>query len=127
MRIWIIMLLFVLLTPLLMIGFGFYFSKKAPRKINMFFGYRTEMSMKNKETWEFAHHHCGKVWHITGWVMLLISGIAMLLVLGKDENLVRIYGVVICCVQLIPLFGSIKPTEIALKKTFDENGNRIEK
>ena len=31
---------------------------------------------------------------------------------------------IICSVQLIPLIGSILPTEIALKKNFDKNGTR---
>ena len=29
--------------------------------VNFVFGYRTSMSMKNKDTWEFAHKYCGKV------------------------------------------------------------------
>ena len=33
-------------------------------------------------------------------------------------------GGIICGVQLIPLIGSILPTEIALKKNFDKNGTR---
>ena len=38
--------------------------KKAPKEINSVFGYRTSMSMKNKDTWEFAHKYCGKVKYI---------------------------------------------------------------
>ena len=123
---WIFMLIMNLLIPFSMIGFGHYFAKTAPKKINMAFGYRTTMSMKNKETWEFAHRHCGKTWLIAGWILLPISCIAMLFVLGKGEDVIGICGAVICCVQLIPLIGSFIPTEIALKKAFDKNGNRIE-
>lgn len=39
-------------------------------------------------------------------------------VAGRDE-----YGI-LCVIQLIPLVASIIPTEIALRKTFDKNGNR---
>ena len=55
------MLIMDLLLPFTMIGFGRYFMKKAPKEINSVFGYRTSMSMKNKDTWEFAHKYCGKV------------------------------------------------------------------
>ena len=125
MWLWIFMLILVLLIPLSVIGFGHYFSRNAPKEINMAFGYRTRMSMKNKETWEFAHHHCGKIWTIMGWILLLVSCITMLFALGKDENIISTYSAVLCCVQLIPLISSIIATEVALKKTFDKNGNRI--
>ena len=121
---WICMLISSLIVPLSMIGFGYYFAKGAPEQINTVFGYRTARSMKNAETWEFAHLHCGKTWRVAGWILLPVSCLAMLLVLGKDENTVGIYGGWICCLQLIPLIASIIPTEIALKRTFDENGNR---
>ena len=49
---WIFMLIMDLLLPFTMIGFGRYFMKKAPKEINSVFGYRTSMSMKNKDTWE---------------------------------------------------------------------------
>ena len=98
--------------------------KKAPKEINSVFGYRTSMSMKNKDTWEFAHKYCGKVWYVCGMVMLPITVIFMLLVIGKNEDCVGSIGGIICGVQLISLNGSILPTEIALKKNFDKNGTR---
>ena len=100
------------------------YAKKAPKEINSVFGYRTSMSMKNKDTWEFAHKYCGKVWYVCGMVMLPITVIFMLLVIGKNEDCVGSIGGIICGVQLIPLIGSILPTEIALKKNFDKNGTR---
>lgn len=121
---WIFMLVCNLLIPLTMIGFGSYFVKHAPKNINMLFGYRTTMSMKNSETWEFAHRHCGTIWRATGWILLAVSFVAMLFLFGRDKNTVGAYGGIICFLQLIPLIAAIIPTEIALKKTFDENGNR---
>ena len=121
---WIFMLIMDLLLPLTMIGFGRYFMKNAPKEINSVFGYRTSMSMKNKDTWKFAHKYCGKVWYVCGMVMLPITVIFMLLVIGKNKDCVGSIGGIICGVQLIPLIGSILPTEIALKKNFDKNGTR---
>ena len=120
----IFMLIMDLLLPFTMIGSGRYFMKKAPKEINSVFGYRTSMSMKNKDTWEFAHKYGGKVWYVCGMVMLPITVIFVLLVIGKNEDCVGSIGGIICGVQLIPLIGSILPTEIALKKNFDKNGTR---
>ena len=61
MKFWIFMLIMDLLLPFTMIGFGRYFMKKAPKEINSVFGYRTSMSMKNKDTWEFAHKYCEEI------------------------------------------------------------------
>lgn len=124
MAFWIFMLIMNIFLPLTMIGFGRYFTKKAPKEINLVFGYRTTMSTKNKDTWEFAHKHFGKIWFITGLILLPVSIIPMLLVLGKTDDIIGTVGSVICFAQLIPLIGSIIPTEIALKKTFDKEGNR---
>lgn len=120
---WIFMLLMNLLIPLSMIGFGCYFIKHAPREINSVFGYRTSMSMKNRETWNFAHHHCGVLWWKIGWFLLIASVIAMLTAVEKSENTVSILGGVVSAVQVVFLIGSIIPTERALRKAFDENGN----
>ena len=101
------MLTMDLLIPFTMIGFGKYFLKKVPKEINMIFGYRTAMSMKNKETWEFAHKYCGKIWYVCGWIMLPVTVVFLLLTIGKSEDYVGTVGGVICIVQLIPLIGSI--------------------
>lgn len=121
---WIYMLIMALLIPCSMIGFGKLFLKRSPKDINAVFGYRTNMSMKNKDTWNFAHKHCGKLWYVGGIVLLPISAIAMLCALGKSTDFTGTVGGIICTVQLIAAIGSIFPTESALKKNFDKNGNR---
>ena len=67
---WCMMLLFTLMTPAVMIGFGRSFFKRPPRDINATFGYRTTMSMKNQETWKLAHRVCGRYWFICGLILL---------------------------------------------------------
>lgn len=121
---WIFMLIMDLSIPLTMIGFGKYFIKNTPKEINAVFGYRTSMSMKNKDTWEFAHKYCGKIWYYCGLLILPITILVLLLVIGKSKDYVGTAGGMICGMQLIPFLGSIVTTEIALKKTFDENGKR---
>ena len=121
---WIFMLCTVLLVPLIMLFFVFFFKNKSPKEINSLFGYRTTMSMKNKDTWEFAHHYCGRLWLVLGMIMLPLSVIPMLFFINQDIDVVGIAGGIIEGIQVVVLLISIFPTEKALKKTFDENGNR---
>lgn len=121
---WFIMLAMVLLIPLIMIGFGRAFMKKEPNDINELFGYRTTRSMKNKDTWAFAHKYCGRIWFVGGLVLAAVTVIAMLFVIGKSKDITGTLGMIINGVQLVVLIGSIIPTEMALKRTFDDDGNR---
>ena len=43
---------------------------------------------------------------------------------GKSVDTIGNWGGVICMIQLVPLIGVIGPTEHALRKTFDKDGNR---
>ena len=118
------MLIMDLLIPLMMIGFGRMFLNKVPQNINATFGYRTTMSMKNKDTWEFAHKFCGNLWFRCGLVLLPISMIPLILVFSKSIDAIGNTGLIVSSFQLVPVVGSIIPTEIALKKTFDQDGRR---
>ncbi len=121
---WIFMLLMDLLIPLTMIGFGKLFMTKSPKNINAVFGYRTTMSMKNKDTWDFAHKYCGKLWFKCGLALLPLSVIPLIFVCSKGTDIIGTVGGIVCDVQLVPIIGSIFLTEAALKKTFDKNGIR---
>ena len=121
---WIFMMIINLLLPITMIFLGRYYSRKAPKNINWVYGYRTPMSTKNKDTWEFAHKLLGKLWYRCGIVLLPLSVLAMLFVLGKRENVVAITGEIICGVQVVIMVLVIHPIERALRKNFDKDGNK---
>ncbi len=121
---WIFMLAVDLFTPLLMLCIGRWFLKKPPRDINAFIGYRTTMSMKNKDTWLFAHQTCGKLWFWTGLVSLIPSVFPLLFCIGADTSTVSLAGVAVMCVQMILLLATIIPVEMALRRHFDKDGNR---
>lgn len=121
---WIFMFFMDLLLPLTMTLFGKLFLSKAPKDINFLFGYRTEMSMKNKNTWEFAHLYIGRIWYILGMIMLPVSAIPLLFAMGMNTDTVGYTGAAVMFFQLILLIIPIFPTEAALKKTFDEHGRR---
>ncbi|MDD7390635.1 MAG: SdpI family protein [Lachnospiraceae bacterium] len=121
---WFFMLMCNLLIPACMIGFGWYFRKKAPGQINMLFGYRTPRSAKNRDTWKFAHHYFGRLWYRLGMVLLPVTVAAMLPLLGKSIDTIGIYGSILSGIQIVIMLLPIWFTESALKRTFDEDGNR---
>ena len=106
----IAMFLCNLLMPSIMVIAGYCMYKNPPKEINGLIGYRTAMSEKNKDTWAFAHDCCGKLW--------IKSGIK------SGEDVVGTVTLVIEAVQVLVLIGSVILVEKALKRTFDENGNR---
>ena len=122
---WCMMLLFTLLIPATMTGFGRSFFKRPPRDINATFGYRTTMSMKNQETWQLAHRVCGRYWFICGLILLPLSVIPMLFVINRSTETIGITGVIVVFAQLVPMLCVSIPTEHALRKNFDQNGNRL--
>lgn len=121
---WTIMLIMDLLIPLIMVFYGYSFYKKFPKRINRFFGYRTFRSMKNEDTWIFAHHFFGKIAFIIGLVLLPVTFILMLFFKNKGEEAVGMAGTLVMTGQVVFLIIPIIPTEIALRIKFDRHGNR---
>ena len=121
---WFMMLGFNLLIPAIRLGAGKLFLKKAPKDINWIFGYRTSMSMKNEDTWAFAHKVAGAFWWKWGWVTLVITVVGMLLLLGRSVELVSTAGCVLLFLQLVPVIAVIPHTEKALHNIFDKDGKR---
>ena len=121
---WIFMLIMVLLIPLTMIFHGWLLFSRTPKEINSVFGYRTKRSMRNEETWRFANQYCGKAWYRCGLISAPLSVITIAIVFGRGAGTVGMVGGIVTMLQMIPLAGVIIPTEIALKKNFDENGRR---
>ena len=123
---WIFMLVMVLLMPLTMLLTGRAFSKNAPKTINSVYGYRTPMSMKNQDTWQFAHRYFGRLWYRCGLVLTPVTAAVMCLGLKKGKDTVSWLGSALCIVQLAVIVGSIAPTERALRRTFHKDGSRKE-
>ena len=124
---WIVMLFWNLLIPLMMLVFGLLFCKKPPVEVNSLFGYRTTLSMKNKDTWEFAQRMMGRLWWRAGLALLVLTVGAMLaclFTLARDEDTVGTYSLVFLYIQMAVLLLSIWPVERALRRTFDKDGNR---
>ena len=113
-----------LIIPIIMLFFGMKFKNNSPKNINGIYGYRTSMSMKNKETWEFAHQYCGHLWIRLGFVILIISIICSFIAFTCDDKVQDIIDLIVVIIQTIALIVSIFPVEKELKKNFDKNGDR---
>lgn len=122
---WWFMFVCNMLIPIILIIAGRMMWKHHPRKINLVYGYRTSRSMKNMDTWIFAHEYCGKLWWKLGWFSLLPSIAVQIPFFNSSEDVVGIIGTIICILQLVILIASIFPTETALKITFNDDGTRI--
>lgn len=121
---WLFMLIMTLAAPLTMLILGRRFMRSPPKEISAAFGYRTSRSCQNPDTWEFAHRRFGRLWYGWGLVLLPLSVLVMLLFFDRDMAAVSMAGAALCGVQLLPLAGSVVPTEAALKRAFDGDGNR---
>lgn len=117
------MLIFLLiinsLIPIMMITFGLLWKDNPPGSINWIYGYRSSMSMKNEETWKFAHEHNAKIWRWTGSIWLVVSIIPMILFKDYYEEITEWVNII----GLLIIFVSLIPTEVALRKRFDKKGN----
>ena len=112
-----------LVLPIILILFGIFLGIAGrPRKIRWLVGYRTSMSMKNQATWEFANSYAGKMLMLVGVTILPFSIRAF--VDGTRTFVPGVLGVVQMVFAVSILFLIIIFTEAALRKEFDENGER---
>ena len=121
---WWFMLLCDLLIPALMIICGRLMWKRPPKKINVVLGYRTNRSMRNMDTWNFAHEYCGKLWWKIGWIILIVSFAAHLPFANGSDNTLGILGAVLCGIQCILLILCVFQTERTIDVYFTKEGHR---
>lgn len=113
-----------LLLPVLLIAIGALMKKRPPKKINALYGYRTERSMKNVDTWQFANAYSGAlIWKI-GWSALAVSAIVSMALIHCGEEAMSIVNLLLMTAQCVALIAAIPLTERALKAAFDDDGQR---
>lgn len=108
-----------LLLPVTTLVIGLAWRNHPPGNVNPVVGYRTNMSMKNQKTWDFAHRYFGRLSLYSGAGMIVPSILIMWLNRHRDYETVSIYLVF---VQLAIFILPIIPTERALRRKFDKNG-----
>ena len=121
---WWFMLACDVLIPAILIFGGVLMCKRTPKKINSLCGYRTSRSMKNMDTWTFAHRYCGRLWWLIGAIILIPSVIVHIPFYHSDENVIGLLSSIVMIVQFIALSVPLIMTESALKKTFCDDGTK---
>lgn len=119
---WWFILVCDLLVPFTMLIAGRMMWKHCPKHINGVVGYRTRRSMKNIETWKFAHDYCGQLWWKIGLWMIIPSVLVHVPFYHSDEDAIGNVSLILVIIQCIVLVLSILPTEHALKKKFYDDG-----
>ena len=117
-------LIMTMLIPLIMVVCGWLFMHGIPKDRNSLFGYRTAMSVKNDDTWRFAHEYCGRLWLIIGLVLLAVTTVFMVLSMNMDPERVAFISGILMMIYVVPLLATVAATENAMKKTFDTRGKR---
>ena len=117
----------LLLIPAVMIVVGVVFLKRPPKRVNGFYGYRTQRSMSSLEAWDFAHRVCGRLWLGCGAVVGLLCLGLEIAVLRWNRELLSTWSGTILLIQCVLLLVTILPVEGALKRNFDRDGHRITK
>lgn len=122
---WITVLVVAMLIPAVQLLVGCLAKHNIPRRVNWLWGYRTPLSMKNADTWQFANACMGKILVPGSVVMLVLVPVAMLFLLGKSEETIVTFGAMIVCAAMLPVLAVIPYTEKKMRRTFDKDGNRI--
>ncbi|UFK97276.1 SdpI family protein [Kaistella faecalis] len=94
---------------------GFIMYRFPPKKINYFYGYRTNSSMKNQDRWDFAQKYSARQMMVTGFFLAASS----LLVLFSDFGSFLTLGVGLAFVILAGVILLIR-VEKAIKRRFEE-------
>ena len=123
---WWFTLICDLIIPTAMLIGGILMQKHCPKHINGLLGYRTALSMKNMDTWKFAHDYCGRLWWKIGLIMLIPTVLISLLFYQSSEETLGILSLILMSIQFVVLIASVFPTESALKKAFHDDGTRKE-
>lgn len=97
-----------LLTGIIFIIAGFIMYNFPPKKINMFYGYRSISSMKSQERWDFSQKYSAKELMKFGMITLTFCFFGLL---DFPENFINI-------IVIFAVFIPILTTEIALRKKF---------
>ena len=95
-----------LLVPVLMTVAGWMMRKHCPKEINPLLGYRTARSMKNMETWKFAHVYCGRLWWRMGMAMLLPSAL-LHIPFYSSSDVIGIVSIVLVALQIVAMVITI--------------------
>lgn len=120
------MLISVAFIPLLLIVIGKIFEKYPSKEPNIAIGFRTKLSMMNKETWDYAQRLFPKAWISLGRILLPLSLIILFLLYREDKDYTGNLALILMLVQVVLMLGSILYVNLKLKAAFNSDGSHKE-
>lgn len=117
-------LLILLLFPAFIIAISAIWMNHPPKEINAMAGYRTYRSMRSPETWKFAHKYVCRLWLYTEFPTGVVSVVIFILFRGYGSDTLGCITFLAMMGHLLAICLPMIPTEKALEKNFDKNGNR---
>ena len=119
---YLISMAFAVFTAAAFILAGIALVRNADMEINDTFGYRTQRSTQNKETWHFANVHSGKILingGVIGLALIILTALIMEMIgVNKMAWLVGVILELVIVFTVIPI--NIASTENQLKKRFGD-------
>lgn len=108
----------LLITGIVFIFSGFILFRFPPHSINSIIGYRTSMSMKNKDTWDEAQKYGGKSMLVVGTISMILYGASYLI---KGFLLSETFQLLVLILSAVIM---IVVDEIHLWRSFNRDGSR---
>ena len=123
---WIAVICLYFVVPIILMMIGALTHSLPPRKINMLYGYRSPMSMKNQDTWDFAQDFFNNKIAILGVIQALLGVFAILasyILLPAHIMLVAYIG---CGLEVASIIVLGLVTEHQLNQYFNKDGTTKE-
>lgn len=120
----VIMLISVSFVPLVLIVTAALFKKYPSKEPNIAIGFRTKMSMMNKDTWDYAQRLFPLCWMKLGRLLLPISIAVLFLLYSEDNDYTGRVVIVLMIIQVLLMLGSAAYVNLKLKKVFNSDGTR---
>jgi len=102
------------------------FKKFPPKKINMWYGYRSETSVENQEAWDAGQIYSSRLMLIEG-IILIIAGVIFGVMSAEMENKIKNIILISFVAVVIPVMfiWLIVATEIYLNKNFGKKQQEV--
>ena len=124
---WLFISISILLVPLLMLIMGLMCWFCPPKSVCWFFGYRSRRATASDEVWLYAQNLLGKIWTISGSVLLIAAFILSIVLLKRDDVYRSLAALITLGAEIFTLVCIIIPVEIVLYVRFDRFGNARQK
>lgn len=110
-----------MLTPAAMLLVGLLWKMDPPKRDGGRLAYRTQLSARSQESWDFAHRHISKLWVRMGLILSVLTAVLMVVFREKVSSfLLWLIGG-----QMVFLCASAFLVDSLLKAVFDQDGRPL--